>query len=407
MRVFKPFWSFNIKNIENWLSEKALEGYILKDVNSFFKLFTFEKRESIALNYRISYEKKGITDLKASLVKHGWYKVCNKGRWFFIANEKRLEDIKATPSREPLLNRVKIASIILSIITSYFAVITGMMLIFIVPMAISYFLGNGDITFINEAAMNKIPDMKTSYFTMKDILDCIKLLFIISIFIYPIIKLRKNEKQLKLDLDSNYLEIEEEYKYKNESKEKFNLIERKGPSILEPDKLEQWLERMEIDGFHLEKINKGGGNKFYFSKGTPRKMRYILDFQNDTKAAYYEIFKQDQWNLVYTVGSLPVKWSLWRKEYIDERPNIYTDKEEVTSNAKKMLLTYSVFYLPIITIFLYYVIKTLLLLTSNISKAIEILPFILGIILIMILPLVLFINLYSKVIKFYFRVKNS
>lgn len=30
MRVFKPFWSFKIKAMENWLKEKALQGdYLL------------------------------------------------------------------------------------------------------------------------------------------------------------------------------------------------------------------------------------------------------------------------------------------------------------------------------------------------------------------------------------------
>lgn len=407
MRAFKPFWSFNIKNIENWLNEKALKGYILKDVNPFLNLFTFEKRESIDINYRISYEKKGTTELQPSLVKNGWYKVCNKGRWFFLANEKNMEDIKATPSREPLLNRFKIVSTILSIIATYFSTVTFMMMIVLVPMAVSYLLGIGDIKFINELHKNKIPDIKTSYFTMKDILDCIKLLFIIAVLIYPITKLRKNEKQLKLDLDPDYLEIEKEYKYKNETKEKLDLIEKRGPRVLEPDKLEEWLESMEARGFNLEKINKGGGNKFYFSKGTPRKIRYILDFQNDPKASYYEILKQDEWNLVYTVGSLPVKWGLWSKEYIDERPNIYTDKREAVSNVKKMVLTYSIFYLPIIALLCYYVTKILLLLSKDISRTMELFPYMFGITSILVLPLVIFIYLYSKVIKFYFRVKSN
>lgn len=63
MRIFKPFWSLNIKNIENWLSKKALEGYILKDVNLLLKLFIFEKGEESNINYRISFEKRGITEL--------------------------------------------------------------------------------------------------------------------------------------------------------------------------------------------------------------------------------------------------------------------------------------------------------------------------------------------------------
>ncbi|WP_142413869.1 DUF2812 domain-containing protein [Hathewaya massiliensis] len=407
MRVFKPFWSFKIKAIENWLKEKALQGYILKDVNPHLKIFTFEKSDALSLNYRISYENKGVTELQPYLIRNGWHKVCNKGRWFFLANEKPMEDIKATPSREPLLNRYKIASILLSIIPTYFTVITGIMLIFLLPMIIAYLFGIGDIKFINEVSLNRIPDIKTSHFTTKDLLDVGKSFFIISLFIYPIIKLGKNQKELKADLDPSYLELEEEFKPENldKSKDNFNLIEKVGPTLLEPDKLEIWLENMESQGFNLEKVKRLGDNKFYFKKGTPRKIRYILDFQNDTKASYYEILKQDNWNLVYTGGGLPVKWSLWSKEYADERPNIYTE-EEVISNAKKMLLTHSIFYIPMIGILGHGVIKIVLLLLTDISRTMEMLPAMVGLTLTILVPLIIFMYKYSKILRFYFRTKK-
>lgn len=60
MRIFKPFWSLNIKNIENWLSKKALEGYILKDVNLLLKLFIFEKGEKAILTIEFHMRKWGL-----------------------------------------------------------------------------------------------------------------------------------------------------------------------------------------------------------------------------------------------------------------------------------------------------------------------------------------------------------
>jgi len=155
----------------------------------------------------------------------------------------------------------------------------------------------------------------------------------------------------------------------------------------------------------LYKVKKGN-MKFYFTKGAPRKIRYILDFQNNPTAAYYEIFKLDQWELAYTVGTLPVKWSLWSKEYTGERPNIYTNREEQASNAKKMALTYSAFYLPIIAIISYSIIKVFILLINDISRTIEVLPYMIFIVLFLVSILFLFCFPYSKIISFYIRAKG-
>jgi len=282
-----------------------------------------------------------------------------------------------------------------------------MSLILLIPMIIFYFLGIGDITFIKEASADKIQHIETSYFTLLDILNIIKLLGIISLFIYPLYKLSKNKLQLKEELGSDYIKFEGKYVPEKEDsfQENMRLIEKRGPSFLEPDKLEKWLEDMEAQGFNLYKVKKGN-NKFYFTKGASRKIRYKLDFQNNPTAAYYEIFKLDQWELAYTVGSLPVKWSLWSKEYTGERPNIYSHREEQVSNAKKMALTYSVFYLPPIAILSFSIIKVLLLLISDISKTIELFPYMLCIVLFLISILFLFYSPYSKIISFYFRVKG-
>lgn len=407
MRIFKPFWSLNIKNIENWLSKKALEGYILKDVNLLLKLFIFEKGEKSNINYRISFEKRGITELQPSLIKNGWYKACSKGRWFFLANEKNLEDIKAEPSREPLLSRFKIAQILLSLIPIFLAVNIGIFLIFLIPMIIFYFLGIGDITFIKEVSPEKIQHIETSYFTLLDILNVIKALGIIALFIYPLYRLRKNELQIKEELGSDYVKFHGEFVFEKEDslQEHRRLIGKRGPSFLEPDKLEKWLEDLEAKGFNLYKVKKGN-KKFYFTKGAPRKIRYILDFQNNPTAAYYEIFKLDQWELDYTVGTLPVKWSLWSKEYTGERPNIYSNREEQVSNAKKMALTYSAFYLPTIAIISYSIIKVFILLISDISRTIEVLPYMVSIVLFLMSVLSLFCFPYSKIISFYVRAKG-
>jgi len=71
-----------------------------------------------------------------------------------------------------------------------------------------------------------------------------------------------------------------------------------------------------------------------------------------------------------------------------------------------MALTYSAFYLPAIAILSFSTIKVLLLLISDISKTIEVLPFMICIIVFLVSLLFLVLSPYLKIISFYFRIKG-
>ena len=43
--VFRPFWSLDIIETENWLCEMSTKGYYLKEIESVTKVFVFEKGE--------------------------------------------------------------------------------------------------------------------------------------------------------------------------------------------------------------------------------------------------------------------------------------------------------------------------------------------------------------------------
>lgn len=71
-----------------------------------------------------------------------------------------------------------------------------------------------------------------------------------------------------------------------------------------------------------------------------------------------------------------------------------------------MLLTHSIFYIPMIGILGHGVIKILLLLLKDISRTMEMLPAMVGLTLTILVPLIIFMYKYSKIVRFYFRIKK-
>ena len=102
-----------------------------------------------------------------------------------------------------------------------------------------------------------------------------------------------------------------------------------------PEKIENWLEEMENSGWHLTKVGFMS-IQFKFEKGESRKMRYCVDYQVDIKDDYFELFREDGWELA---DDKTVPWYIWRKIYENERPSIYTDMESLIERNNRQLMT--------------------------------------------------------------------
>lgn len=100
----------------------------------------------------------------------------------------------------------------------------------------------------------------------------------------------------------------------------------------EPEKVENWLEEMESQGWHLYNAT-GIGIRFHFVEGEPRKVRYCADYQNSVKPEYKSIFEDAGWQLVYSGFG----WYIWRMEYQGERPEIYTDIESLIGRNNRLM----------------------------------------------------------------------
>ncbi len=121
------------------------------------------------------------------------------------------------------------------------------------------------------------------------------------------------------------------------------------------EKVENWLEEMEKKGWNLFKVDFTI-MRFKFKKGESSKIRYCLDYQINVEDNYFELFKEDGWELVDNTIS---PWYIWRKSYEDKRPNIYTDTKSLIERNNRLLMTVGLI-LPSQLFLIYLVLKTVL-----------------------------------------------
>jgi hypothetical protein len=99
------------------------------------------------------------------------------------------------------------------------------------------------------------------------------------------------------------------------------------------EKMENWMEEMEQEGWSLFKFDFTM-MRFQFRKAEGRKMRYCFDYQSKVGNDYFEIFREDGWELVDETIS---PWYIWRKSYADKRPSIYTDTRSLIDRNHRQI----------------------------------------------------------------------
>ena len=98
------------------------------------------------------------------------------------------------------------------------------------------------------------------------------------------------------------------------------------------EEIENWLESMEHSGLRLVTI-RFKGVLFYFENCTPTKARYCVDYQNKLTPEYMTIISDAGW----TLNQIGLGWYILRKEYENERPELYTDFDALIGRNKKLL----------------------------------------------------------------------
>lgn len=340
-KVFRLFWSYDVKKTEVWLSDMAQKGYLLEGLNRWTRCFFFRKGDSQNRTYRIGYDKMQGPSLVPSLVDEGWNKVVQSGNWYALSNEKPFEQIKSSPVRDGIIQRNRLIKYIYSAILMYF-IVTNLM--FFIVMSLTLFqVAPGEV----------VPSPMW-------ILTISSFVLGISIPLYSIIKINKSNKYFISEKVNNIHEADDTQKSLSKDKEKQLkragkiIVKRKLGWMYSPDRLEQWLETMEERGYNLYRVSKTG-NTFYFIKGSPRKVSYCADYQNFSDESYYDMHRESGWNSVFVSPWSIQKWTIWSQPYKDgeERPQIYSDKSNHLKHARRIAFSYSILFVPLIILYIW------------------------------------------------------
>jgi hypothetical protein len=98
------------------------------------------------------------------------------------------------------------------------------------------------------------------------------------------------------------------------------------------EKIERWLEAEESAGWSLSAVTSGGV-VFTFAKNAPRKAAYRIDYQVNVKADYRQLLEDAGWSLVGVVAG----WHFWRAQYLEVKPEIFTDTESLIDRNKRQM----------------------------------------------------------------------
>ncbi|MBC8061354.1 MAG: DUF2812 domain-containing protein [Clostridiaceae bacterium] len=366
---FKPFWSYDVPKTEKWLSTMASKGYHLLDVNFKLRIFKFSFNEPKTVVYRITYSKFEEKNLPTGLLLSSWgIQVSNK-HWCIMINQNPLSNILNFPARNGILKRnrtimyvVGIGLWILTVLNSLNVIVAGYIVILLLSASIAT-------------------------------------------AIYTFVKLYLTNKKLRVEVgmipnSSFYIPIDKLYDKKTGQV----ITKWKIAWYYSPDRIETWLENMEIQGFNLYGLSNLGST-FNFIKEEPRKIKYCTDFQNNASEDYYEFHKQAGWQLIFTSPFGWQKWTLWSKEYKESetKPELYSNKTDVLKHAKKVAVTFSLMFLPLLLIYLALIVFFILL--NNRANPIP--PILWMNVFISLIPIIEFGSFSLRAILYYFRLKKK
>lgn len=347
-KVFRPFWSYDVQKTEEWLSSMAKKGHELVKINRGTRHFFFQQAEPRNKTYRIGFDKIQTHSLSNVLLDDGWVKSLQSGSWYVTTNDKPLEQIRAFPVREGIIKHNKTILYIFASVLIYLTVIAVFNLIL------------GSLIFFQNTPGHIVesPLWMLTYFSI----GIGMALWVLSL--YSVVKMNKTNKQLIAAYMQRKEPQEKDQVERRLSKDEEKRFIRSGQLIVKirfgwmyaPDELEKWLETLEEQGLNLYRVGKTG-TAFYFMMGSPRKISYCADYQNHADEGYFDIHRDAGWKSAYISSSSIQKWTLWSREYSmgEEQPQIYSDKTNQLKHARRIAVTYSCMFLPLIMVYILFI----------------------------------------------------
>ncbi|WP_339255419.1 DUF2812 domain-containing protein [Paenibacillus sp. FSL P2-0136] len=329
--VFRPFWSYDLPGTEAWLADMAGRGWRLEEWSLLLRRFTFRKGEPALLTYQLAYHSSKHSSMSPYLSAEGWSRRLQQGKWSLYENDRSPSQISAYPSRKDVLRRNRIISYVFTGILVY------LLLIALIPL-----LALG-LTYSNDAPIRIQPSpMWAATWTAAALA-----VLLLVLAIYSLIKLRAANREL-LQGHTDMKKPPATPKPAGTTMARMKL-----GWMYAPDRLEQWLEDKELDGWNLYKVGFGG-TLFHFSKGRPRRMKYHADYQVVAGEGYFELHQEAGWSKLYSSPFSLQKWTLWGREAPDSAGHpeqLYSDPFHRLKHARKIALSYSALFLPIMLLY--------------------------------------------------------
>jgi hypothetical protein len=105
-----------------------------------------------------------------------------------------------------------------------------------------------------------------------------------------------------------------------------------------PADYEKWFEELAYMGWHPVRVGQWSSIAMRFDRGEPVKYRYVVDMQAMPKKDYRKTYEEFGWELVGQMASAFV----WRRKYADERPESFSDLENIKRRNKRFIWAVSV-----------------------------------------------------------------
>ncbi|WP_422124433.1 DUF2812 domain-containing protein [Planococcus sp. X10-3] len=349
-KIYRPLWSYDVQKTELWLADMAEKGLVFERLNRWTRCFYFEEREPQARIYRIAYDKMKSSVLPKTLQEEGWDQAATAGNWKFSTNSQPESVIQTSPVRDGIVKHNRFLTYLFLPMLFYFGAI---LLNFTASMFSAWVLEGG-------SNIVESPMWVVTYLFFAFVLGSV-------IFgIYSIVKITRTNKELEVTetIYTTAVIDQRDTQTEKELKKAGRLVRKvKFAWIYSPDKTEQWLESMELKGFNLHRVNKLG-NVFYFITGEPRRIAYRVDYQRGPTESYYAIHREAGWKEKFVSYSNMEKWTIWSQVYAEaeERPQLYSDRSSRLKHAKRIAITYTALFFPLVAFYIYFI-------TSIISRA--------------------------------------
>lgn len=98
-----------------------------------------------------------------------------------------------------------------------------------------------------------------------------------------------------------------------------------------PSDYEAWFEKLALEGWHPQNVTHTSSFVMSFVKSEPKKYRYVVDLQAVPKDSYISTYQDFGWEFVGQMSSI----FIWRKEYGEERPEAFSDNENIKKRNRR------------------------------------------------------------------------